>query len=75
MFLGQMINEKGTEIHTKGAFHLHQNSDKSHFCLSSTFMLKKDRSEIYLSFDVNGKHLLYIHLVAILYRKNSRNIL
>jgi len=41
-----------------GAFHLHQNSDKSHFCLSSTFMLKKDRSEIYLSFDVNGKHLL-----------------
>jgi len=42
-----------------GAFHLHQNSDKSHFCLSSTFMLKKDRSEIYLSFDVNGKHLLF----------------
>lgn len=34
MFLGQMINEKGTEIHTE-----------------------------------------YIHLVAILYRKNSRNIL
>jgi len=44
-----------------GAFHLHQNSDKSHFCLSSTFMLKKDRSEIYLSFDVNGKHLLFEH--------------
>jgi len=43
---------------TIGAFHLHQNSDKSHFCLSSKFMLKKDRSEIYLSFDVNGKHLL-----------------
>jgi len=46
---------------TIGAFHLHQNSDKSHFCLSSTFMLKKDRSEIYLSFDVNGKHLLTLH--------------
>jgi len=44
--------------HIIGAFHLHQNSDKSHFCLSSTFMLKKDRSEIYLSFDVNGKHLI-----------------
>jgi len=54
---------RGASIHRVdrdviGAFHLHQNSDKSHFCLSSTFMLKKDRSEIYLSFDVNGKHLL-----------------
>jgi len=46
-----------------GAFHLHQNSDKSHFCLSSTFMLKKDRSEIYLSFDVNGKHLMMIYIL------------
>jgi len=25
-------------------------------------MLKKDRSEIYLSFDVNGKHLLFIYV-------------